>query len=994
MPQVLFLPLAAWAALFDGDPSTFARFADSTPEDRAATCSFTVDFGEAKPTRGVRFVSQEDRRRCHSPCHVSVWADDVRVACVSNLPAAYALESTFVTWPRTTARRYRIEIGDAGLRAAAVGAMYQGWYWQAMDAWGVDHNRPDETPHVDIAELEFFDDLPEDCPARPTPPGRAFPRRRLEKDWLLQDFGFGGFAKAMATNGPAYYAVCEDRRRRRLARIAAECPQIVYVKHYTISGDAELTGNAQVSDESARHAFRNWRKGGQLCLLTVKPDGTVTNEVLLDRPNGCIRDPDVSFDGKRILFSMRESFPGDLDGLDGQTGFSVRRTLDRILRPDGDDYHLYVMDVETRKVTQLTFSDPARCADFEGVFVSDGSIVFQSTRCVQVIPCHRTESANLYACDGDGRNIRRLGYDGGATMTPQEMPDGRILYTRYEYNDRCARLQQPLFTMNPDGTGQEEYYGNGSRFPTSLFHFRPAPGSDKVLGIVGGHHAGQKGKLVLIDRALAVEGDAGITFVAGSSVEEAPGCVPSHYDTNAVYLAERRASRPFVDDLGMLFGAQWQNPYPLSEREWITGFQPEGTLSGTKCGENPNFGIYWQNADGERELLAYDPSISCSQPVPLRPRRRVEARRCLPWNPDTAYGVFHVSDVYEGPGMEGVKRGEAKTLRVVAIESRPAFIRNGSMYAFHEEWINPYVPYWGDNSGEAISAGGTWDVKHVLGEVPVEPDGSCTFEAPARSPIYFQLLDAEGWTIQTMRSWVTVMPGEYRSCVGCHESKLDAPSPKCRVTVKLRRLEPAPGQGRHPLLDRLDAGGMRADATNYLGVHARHASDPKAPTEGFSYPRLIQPILDRSCVKCHDGSAPDRPDLTGRRAADTRRKAGTGPLDPGRAFSRSYLCLTRNGFQSRFLNWPSSTGRSEMIPPRTMGSASSSFMDFLTPKHHGAETTETDRRLFACWIDLGVPFGGSYPEATEWTDEERAIYDYEQDKRMRFAEAELQSKVN
>ena len=888
---------------------------------------------------------------------------------------------------RRIGRDVRVDVLESGAPGILATGMYSAWGdWRVRDAFGIPRNRKDEPPDPRFAAIRLFASPPEDFPAWNAHPGRAFPESRLRKDWLLQDFGFGGFWEAARTNGPAYWDACAARRRRRLAQVARDCPRIAYVKHYTINGDAELSGNAQVTDECYCAHPRNWRRGGQLCLLTVRADGTVANEVLLDRPEGCIRDPDVSFDGRTLVFSMRNSFAADEESRNFK-----RRPLATMLKPNGDDYHLYTLDLETRKLTQLTFSDPHPCADFEPCWLSDGRIAFQSTRCVQVIPCHRTQDSNLYVCDADGRNIRRLGYDGGSTFYPQELPDGRILYTRYEYNDRNARFQQPLFTMNPDGTMQTEYYGNNSWYPTSLIHFRPIPGTRRAIGIVSGHHVAQKGKLAILDNSLGRQGDAGITFVAGADIRERPGVVKSDYTSDPVFTKAHAEQDPFVDDFATQHGAQWQYPYPLSEGDWLVTFLPEGSLRGSKCGDGPNFGIYWQNAAGERELLAYDPAIECSQPVPVRPRRRAVARRCVAADPNEAYGTFYVQDVYAGEGMRGVTRGTVKTLRVCAIEHRPMFLHNGSMYAPHDECFNAFIPYYGDNSGEGVAvSGGTWDVKHVLGEVDVAADGSCAFVAPACNPVYFQLLDAEGRCVQTMRSWATLMPGEFNSCIGCHEEKRDAPSAAAPPrTLPVQRLRPAPGQGAHPLLARLDAGGRRACAANMLGVNAARSADPEAPTEGFSFRRLVQPILDRRCVRCHDGSNPDRPNLTAKVVADPRQRAGgKNPIYAHRAFTESYWALTRQGRQTPFVNWYSSTGCSTMLPPCAMGSTRSGVMRHLASEHHGVQTTEEERRVFACWIDLGVPFGGSYAEATRWSEEDRRIFEYQQRKRMDFAERE------
>ena len=980
------------SAMTDGDPSTWTRFVDAGTN---VVCSFVVDAGAVRRTVGLRFVSQPGRWVSTSPCQLSVssCADGRSRGTVlsrASLSPALCCESQFVTWPATNSRLYRVEIASSGWAGVKRVEDYCSWgYWHALKAWGHDHNHPKEPRVVDVAEIRLLEDVPEDLPAWNAHPARAFPRSRLEKDWLLQDFGFEGFARAAATNPPSYYAACEARRRCRLAGLAKDCPRFVYTRHFTIGGDAELSGNAMTSDSSATTRAKSWKPGGQLCQLTIHADGTVSNEVLLDRPEGCIRDPDVSPDGRKVLFAMRNKFPSDLAA---RRHRGNRRTLQEVLSPDGDDYHLYTLDLETRALRQLTFPDPYPCADFEGVWISGDRILFQSTRCQQIIPCHVNENANLYVCNADGTGIRRIGFDGGSTMGPQELPDGRFIFTRYEYNDRNARQQQPLFQMGPAFTLQTEYYGNNSIFPTSLLHFRPVPDSDLVLGIASGHHVAQKGKLVLIDRSLGTQGDEGLFFVAGSDPDGRPGRVRSHYDNHPVMQKARGARNPVVDDFSMLIGDQWQNPYPLSTNEWVTGYLPEGSPCGSKYAENPNFGIYWQNAQGERELLAYDPAIGCSQPVPVR-RRTMPAVRPAAGDPASAWGGFYVQDVYRGPGLKGVPRGTVKTLRVVAIENRPTFLYRGSMKAPHDPAYAKYIAYEGDISGEALGVpGSAWDVKHVLGEVPVEADGSCAFEAPCCNPVYFQLLDGKGRCVQTMRSWTVLQPGEVQGCVGCHESKYDAPSSETVKRLVVRKLSAAAGQPAHPLLERLRTMGRLGSLDGFMGVHAVRSLDPDAPVEGFSFRRRIQPILDGNCVRCHDGTAKNRPDLTGREAEDRRMEFSKPGLywrvDGHRRLTRSYLALTDKGRQSERLNWYSSTGISEMLPPYAQGSSQSRLTAYFEGAHHGVQATDAERRVVACWIDLGIPFVGSYCEATDWTDDDRRIYDYHQRKRAAFADCE------
>ncbi|MBN1443567.1 MAG: hypothetical protein JXA90_12730, partial [Planctomycetes bacterium] len=365
-----------------------------------------------------------------------------------------------------------------------------------------------------------------------------------------------------------------------------------------------------------------------------------------------------------------------------------------------------------------------------------------------------------------------------------------MIYTRWEYADRGQIYVQGLFRMRPDGSGQMALYGNNSWFPTSILHARGIPGTTKVVATLSGHHTLQMGKLAIIDAGRGTEEDAGVELIA----------------------PVRRARAVRVDAYGQ-DGELFQYPYPLSEDAFLVAHSPFGLSR-----QPLRFGIYLMTRDGARELLAADPEISCSQPVPLAPRRR-------PPVPGTAVdrrgstGVCFVQDVHVGPGLAGVPRGAVKKIRVIALEYRAAAIR-------HNFNLGPG----GDSevSTPVAIGNGSWDVKRVLGEASVHEDGSALFEVPARTPVYLHPLDERGRALQTMRSWLTLQPGETVSCVGCHEEKAQAP-PVRRLALAL---------GSPP--QRLDAG-----------------------ARGFSFARDVQPILDRRCVSCHRRGAAETFSLEG-----------------------------------------------------------------------------------------------------------------------------------
>ena len=153
--------------------------------------------------------------------------------------------------------------------------------------------------------------------------------------------------------------------------------------------------------------------------------------------------------------------------------------------------------------------------------------------------------------------------------------------------------------------------------------------------------------------------------------------------------------------------------------------------------------------------------------MPLAERARIPQR---PSEVDyrKTQGTYYVQDVHLGPGLKGIPRGTIKSLRVVALEFRAAGIgRNFNKGPAGNALAS--TPISVDN--------GAWDVKRVLGTAKVGKDGSACFFVPARTPVYFQLLDEDNCVVQSMRSWSTLQPGETFSCVGCHEDKNTSPPP-------------------------------------------------------------------------------------------------------------------------------------------------------------------------------------------------------------------------
>ncbi len=347
----------------------------------------------------------------------------------------------------------------------------------------------------------------------------------------------------------------------------------------------------------------SFRGGSALKLLDV---GTGQTTTLLEAPEGIVRDPEVSFDGTRILFSMR--------------------------RNAADDYHLYEMNADGSGLRQLTYG--AGLSDIDPLYLPDGTIAFSSTREPKYCMCNRHIMANLFRMEADGANIRQIGrstlFEGHGAL----MEDGRILYDRWEYVDRNFGDAQGLWVCNPDGTNHALYWGNNTPSPGGVIDARPIPGTDRAIAVFGSCHDRPWGALAIIDRAFGMDGIAPVvrTWPEGST-----GLMPSgHWDS---FMAVNPKS---------------EDPYPLSDSLF---------LCSRMTGEGERMGIALLDLHGNETLLHVE-GAGCYDPMPLAPR---PAPPVLPDRMDLARptGHLYLTDAYAGQEMAGVERGAVRYLRIV-----------------------------------------------------------------------------------------------------------------------------------------------------------------------------------------------------------------------------------------------------------------------------------------------------------------------------------------
>ncbi len=435
----------------------------------------------------------------------------------------------------------------------------------------------------------------------------------------------------------------------------------------------------------------------------IKTLDPATGEVrtLLEVPEGVARDPDVRFDGKKILFSMRRNIE--------------------------DDYHLYEMNADGSELTQLTFGP--ELSDIDPIYLPDGRILFTSTREPKYCMCNRHIMGNLYTMNADGSNIQQIGHSTLHEGHSALLPDGRVIYDRWEYVDRNFGDAQGVWVTNPDGTNHAIYWGNNTNSPGGVLDSRPIPGTERFIATFSSCHDRPWGAIAIVDRRLGIDGREPVVRTWPASAIDLVGV--GNYDTF------KRCNPKYED------------PYPLSNRLF---------LCSRMTGEGEQMGICLLDLHGN-EVLIHTEETGCFDPMPLAPR---ELPRQIPSRIDLARqeGTFRVENVYLGSGMERVEPGTVKYLRVVESPEK-------------RFWSSPA---WDGGTGQQ-APGMAWDDfnnKRILGTVPVADDGSVSFSAPADTFLYFQLLDEKGMMVQSMRSGTIVRPGESIGCVGCHENRRSA----------------------------------------------------------------------------------------------------------------------------------------------------------------------------------------------------------------------------
>ncbi len=383
-------------------------------------------------------------------------------------------------------------------------------------------------------------------------------------------------------------------------------------------------------------------------------------------------------------------------------------------------------------------------------------------------------------------------------------------------------------------------------------------------------------------------------------------CVESHHHNDGsgnILIVDLRSGRDTATGEEELVVGSGDCPYPLNENYFLVSYDPAGTGAADRRRAG-RLDLYLADTYGGLELIYRDPTLSAMYPTPIRPRRRpavvakVGPSGVKQYGKAEEHGKFLLQDVHEG--LPESMRGKARHLRIVQAHDRH----------IHTSPCNIWVGM------------GGFETKTVLGTVPVEADGSAYFRVPAKAAVFFSVLDEKYQALHTMRMTTDVKSGEYAGCVGCHEP-----------------MKTSPKIGRSPLAM------LRA---------ASRLEPPPWNVQKFGFPKLVQPILDRRCISCHDGTKGDDKSFDLR--ADHAQAETYIPnvwTTYGEGYKKHY---TYQSYWALLPHVKYADIHKYHTPPGSWGSRVSPLMKTLGAGHYNVNLSQAEWRTLCAWIDCNVPY--------------------------------------
>jgi hypothetical protein len=555
--------------------------------------------------------------------------------------------------------------------------------------------------------------------------------------------------------------------------------------------------------------------GGEICLLReVRPDnsGEIVRLTQGKFPDGVFGRPDVSFDGRRIVF-----------GFGPKLGAGAAQHPLARHREDGPCgyFQIWEMTLDGRSAPRQLTDDGNACENADPLYLPDGRIAFMSERQGGLVQCGDWAlSYCLHTMDPDGAEVRQVTWAKDGEWDPSLMDDGTVLFTRWEYVMRFWGPTQLLWSVRPDGTNPRVIGGYllGER---NYAMCRQVPGRSKVVCIDSGHHNDGSGSVLVVDLNYGRDSVAGVRTMAAG---------------------------------------RFDCPYPLNENYILVAHAPRTDRpAGTT-----DYGIYLLDAWGGRELLYRDPQLSAMFPMPLRPRPRPGLVAATAEPAVGEFGEFFVADVHQG--LPEQVRGKARHLRIVEAHERhlltlPWNVEVGIDSGFETKTVLGTVPVEADGSayfrvpaGKAVFFAvldENYQALHVMRMTTTVRPGERTgcvgcHEPMGRAPPRDRLPQAAlrpastiqppPWGLRALGFPELVQPVLDRHCTRCHdgargpEKSFDLTAPKSASLA----------------LEKWYSDKMYQDKTSYVQLrrYVKHAPIHQYYTPPLAWGSRVSPLMD------------------------------------------------------------------------------------------------------------------------------------------------------
>ena len=732
----------------------------------------------------------------------------------------------------------------------------------------------------------------------------------IERDWLRHDRLLAGAVQAVAA--------CVEKHLRRGERVLADIRQLV-------GGDLRAEAEAMRDVAKARDA-----------LVAAKSlDGAAWKKVYLDARWAvrrlAFKNP-LLHDGSGLLFVRRYHPTRSHQCSRRRSRYNRLGGEICILKEIRADAKVEVLSLTKGKFPDGMFSRPD--ISFDGKRILVGFAAAGVTEAAQSLPrdylnrCYHESLGNrtyfqvwemgLHKGGPAPRQITKAKCLREESTDPIYLPSGRIAFMSPRAGGfvQCGdwAWADCMFTMDPDGRAVRQItlakegewdpslMDDGTimftRWEYVMRFWRPtqliwnARPDGTYPHVIGGFLIGERNYAM----CRQIPGTSKVV------------CVEAHHHNDGsgnILIVDLNYGRDSGEGHQVLVSGSGDCPYPLSGasaesvagRYFLVSYDPSG--SGARDRRTAReVGIYLADVYGTLELIYRDKTMSSMFPMPIKPRSKPPVVPEVRPRPGVKSGVFVMHDVSKG--LPKSMHGKARYLRIVEA---------------HERRIRTVpVNLW--------SGIGGFETKTVLGTVPIESDGSAVFRVPAGKAVFFSILDEKYQALHTMRMTTDVKPGERMGCIGCHEPVKDTPA-RTGASLALRR---APSE----------------------------IDPPPWGVRTFGFPKLVQPILDKHCIKCHNGAKDKGKGLDLR--ADSKE---------AEAFAPNVYCIYGVGYKKCY-KYKSYWNLQKYIkmadinryhtPPGTWGSRVSPLMKHLGKGHKKIKLSQAEWRTLCAWIDCNLPY--------------------------------------